>query len=72
VRQAGIGGEVGYGRPGVVELGGSAGFTIADNYRNVAIAPSIGWFLADNLELSGILSLSYVKAGDPGMSAVQV
>lgn len=69
VRQAGIGGEVGYGRPGVVELGGSAGFTIADNYRNVSIAPSIGWFLADNLELSGILSLSYVKAGDPGMSA---
>lgn len=69
VRQAGIGGEVGYGRPGVLELGGSAGFTIADNYRNVAVAPSIGWFLADNLELSGILSLSYVKAGDPGTSA---
>ena len=26
--------------------------------------PSIGWFIADNLELSGILGVSNIKAGD--------
>lgn len=64
VEQAGIGGVVGYGRAGVLELGGSAGLMIAPDFRNVNIAPSIGWFVADNLELSGILGVSNIKAGD--------
>jgi len=64
VSQAGVGGQVGYGRAGVLELGGSAGFTFASDYRNLNIAPSIGWFLADNLEISAILSISNIKAGD--------
>ncbi len=57
VSQAGVGGLIGYGRAGVLELGGSAGFTFASDYRNLNIAPSIGWFVADNLELSAILSI---------------
>lgn len=64
VSQAGVGGLIGYGRAGVLELGGSAGFTFASDYRNLTLAPSIGWFLADNLELSAILSISNIKAGD--------
>ncbi|MDQ3364947.1 MAG: hypothetical protein M3680_05920 [Myxococcota bacterium] len=64
VSQAGIGGVVGYGRAGVLELGGSAGFAFASEYRNISFAPSIGWFLADNLELSAILNISNIKAGD--------
>ena len=64
VSQAGVGGVVGYGRAGVLELGGSAGFTFASDYRNLNIAPSVGWFVADNLELSAILSISNIKAGD--------
>jgi hypothetical protein len=63
VSQAGVGGVVGYGRAGVLELGGSAGFTFASDYRNLNISPSIGWFLADNLEISAILSISNIKAG---------
>ena len=63
VSQAGVGGVVGYGRAGVLELGGSAGFTFASDYRNLNIAPSVGWFVADNLELSAILSISNIKAG---------
>nr|MBA3455240.1 hypothetical protein [Deltaproteobacteria bacterium] len=59
----GVGGLIGYGRAGVLELGGSAGFTFASDYRNLNIAPSIGWFVADNLELSAILSISNIKAG---------
>ncbi len=63
VEQAGIGGEVGYGRAGVLELGGSAGLMLSSQFRNVTIAPSFGWFVSDNFELSAILSVSNVKAG---------
>ena len=61
VKQAGVGGQVGYGRAGVLELGGSAGFTAASDFTNVNITPSIGWFVADNLQLSGRLSFTYVS-----------
>jgi len=64
ISQAGIGGTVGYGRAGVLELGGSAGFAFASDYRNVNVSPTIGWFLADNLEISAILSISNIKAED--------
>ncbi len=63
VEQAGVGGEVGYGRAGVLELGGSAGLMLSSQFRNVTIAPSFGWFVSDNFELSAILSVSNVKAG---------
>jgi len=64
VEQAGVGGVIGYGRAGVLELGGSAGLMVAPEFRNVNVSPSIGWFLADNLELSGIFGVSNIKAGD--------
>ena len=64
VKQAGVGGAVAYARVGVLELGGSAGFTAATDYRTVSFAPSIGWFLADNLQISAILSLQSAKVGD--------
>lgn len=64
VEQAGVGGPVGYGRPGVLELGGSAGLTIASGIRDMNFSPSIGWFVANNLELSAIASVAHVKASD--------
>jgi hypothetical protein len=64
VEQAGIGGSVGYGRAGVLELGGSAGLMIAPDFRTVNFSPMIGWFVADNLELSAILGVSHIKAGE--------
>ena len=64
VKQAGVGGVVGYGRAGVLELGGSAGLMFANDFRNINISPSIGWFVADNLELSLIASVSNIKTGD--------
>src|SRR6185369_14519276 len=63
VDQAGVGGTVGYGRAGVLELGGAAGLTMAQDIRAVNFAPSIGWFLVDNFELSGILDVTNLKAG---------
>jgi len=64
VEQAGIGGKMGYGRAGVLELGGAAGLTAATDITQVNVAPSLGWFVADNLELTGILDLAYAKTGD--------
>ena len=64
VSQAGVGGAVAYGRAGVLELGGSAGFTAATDYTTVTVAPSIGWFLADNLQISAILNMQSAKVGD--------
>ena len=63
VDQAGVGGAVGYGRAGVLELGGAAGLTIAQDIRAMNFSPSIGWFLVDNFELSAILDVTYLKAG---------
>lgn len=63
VEQAGVGGSVGYGRAGVLELGGSAGLTMAQDIRAVNFSPSVGWFLVDNFEISGILDVANLKAG---------
>lgn len=64
VQQAGVGGQVGYGRAGVLELGGAAGLTLAQDIRAVNFSPSIGWFLVDNFELSAILDVTNLKAGE--------
>lgn len=63
VKQAGIGGDVAYARARVLELGGTAGFTAASDFTQVTIAPSLGWFVIDNLELSGIVQFSHVSTG---------
>lgn len=64
VRQAGVGGVTGYGRAGVLELGGFAGFTAASGHTNANVSPTIGWFFADNMQLSGILGLSVVSTDE--------
>ena len=61
VKQAGVGGQVGYGRAGVLELGGSAGFTASPSFTAATLAPEVGWFVADNLELSGRVAFTHVK-----------
>jgi hypothetical protein len=61
VKQAGIGGPVAYARQGVLELGGSASFTSGGDFTQLSLRPSIGWFLTDNFEISGILSVSYAS-----------
>jgi hypothetical protein len=63
VEQAGVGGTVGYARAGVLELGGAAGLTLAQDIRAVNISPQIGWFLVDNFELSAIMDITNLKAG---------
>ncbi len=69
VKQAGIGGPTGYGRAGVLELGGSAGFTTAPSFTSVNITPEVGWFVADNLQLSGRIGYTYAHTKLNGMSS---
>lgn len=69
VAQAGVGGVVGYGRSGVLELGGSAGFSVAGDLMQLRIAPSIGWFFMNNVEISGIVSLNYARTSSNGITA---
>jgi hypothetical protein len=61
IEQAGAGGVTGYGRAGVLELGGSVGFLMATNLRQVNVSPTIGWFAADNFQLSGIMDLASIS-----------
>ena len=61
ISQAGIGGSTAYGRPGVVELGGTLGLNISGNNRQLTIAPSIGWFFTDNIQISGIIGFNYAN-----------
>ena len=63
VEQAGVGGPVGYGRAGVLELGGFFGLNAAQNVRDINFSPMFGWFLVDNLELSAIASVTNMKSG---------
>ena len=60
--QAGVGGTQAYARAGVLELGGSAGLTLAENFTQIGFSPSIGWFFVDNLEISAIVGINYISA----------
>jgi hypothetical protein len=62
VKQAGVGGVTAYGRSGVLELGGSANFIGADNFTQLSLNPSIGWFFMDNVQISAILGLSHLSS----------
>ena len=62
--QSGIGSTIAYAAAGVLELGGSAGFSSNNSFTNATLSPSVGWFVADNFKVSGIVNLSYVEAGD--------
>lgn len=75
-KQAGVGGTQAYGRTGVLELGGSAGFGAASNFTRLDVSPSVGLFFADNLQLSLITGFSYYRVGEiegnPSVSATEI
>jgi hypothetical protein len=63
IEQAGVGGSVGYGRAGVLELGGFFGLNAAQNVRDLNFSPQVGFFMVDNLEISAIGSVANLKSG---------
>lgn len=60
--QAGVGGSTAYGRAGVLELGGSLGVQANSKFSQVQANPSIGWFVADNFQVSFIPGMTYISA----------
>ena len=54
--------DVMYGRKGTREAGASLGLMMSSKFRSVSLAPSFGWFVADNMKLSGIIGVQSVKA----------
>lgn len=72
VEQAGVGGNTAYGRAGVMELGGSIGFSAASGQSSVSISPTIGWFFADNLQISGIFSYRYTNVNGNDANALDI
>lgn len=62
-KQAGTGGTIAYSEAGVVELGGSAGFSMAGELTTASLKPQIGWFVADNFQISGLMDFTYADAG---------
>jgi hypothetical protein len=56
--------EAAYGQRGGFELGANAGLMLAPDFHNINVAPIFGWFVADNLELSAIVGVSNIQAGD--------
>jgi hypothetical protein len=58
-----------YAQAGVLELGGSTGFELADGYNRASFNPSVGYFVLDNIELSALMGLSQLNA-DYGSATV--
>lgn len=61
--ETGVTGGTRYATAGVRELGAAAGLALAQDIRAVNFSPSMGWFLADNFQLSAILDVTNLKAG---------
>lgn len=49
---------------GMREVGASAGLMMSAKFRTLSIAPQIGWFFSDNMELSAVFSLTNVEADE--------
>ena len=53
-----------YGQLGTFELGASAGLTLASNMRDVSFTPALGYFVGDTFEVSAILGVANIAAGN--------
>jgi len=71
VRQAGVGGPTAYARGGVLELGGDLSYVGANNFQQLSVTPSVGFFITDNLELSALLGVSYSDVTDSAAGNVK-
>jgi len=67
VEQTNLVTESRYARRGTMELGASAGMMLSSQFRNINVAPQLGWFVGESFELSAIVAISNIKAG--GVSA---
>ncbi len=58
---AGVGSNTAYSERGVMELGGSLALATANGTSSIAVEPSVGYFLFDNFELTGVVSVRHTS-----------
>ncbi|MEO5668794.1 MAG: hypothetical protein ABIR96_12100 [Bdellovibrionota bacterium] len=71
-QQAGVGGDVAFARAGVLELGGSAAYSASGDLSQLTIAPSIGYFVMDNWQVTGSVQWRHAKVTGAGASDIFV
>jgi hypothetical protein len=57
---AGVGSKTAYSERGVAEFGGSGSFALSNDVTTFSADPMVGYFLWDNLQLSGILGVRHL------------
>jgi hypothetical protein len=67
---AGVGSNVAYAERGVGEFGGSMSLALSNGLFNVSADPSLGYFMFDNVELSGVVGVRHLAV--EGETADQV
>lgn len=53
-----------YVEQGTLEIGGAIGGSITDDTKTFAASPSVGYFIADRVELSAIVTFEYTRVED--------
>jgi hypothetical protein len=61
---AGVGSKTAYSEVGVAEAGGSLAFSASQGTMSFSADPTIGYFLFDNVELSGTLGIRHINLED--------
>jgi len=69
LKQAGVGSEHGYGRAGVLELGGFGNVTLADSFTSIGCSPVAGWFIFNGVELSVITGVNFISQDQVSLNA---
>jgi hypothetical protein len=57
---------------GMREMGISGGLMMSGKFRQLSIAPQIGWFFSDNMSLSAVVSLTNVEANEKSATTYAV
>ena len=65
---AGVGSGIAYSERGTGEFGGSMSFSAASDGLSLSADPMVGYFLFDNLELSGIVGVRHLSVADEATS----
>jgi hypothetical protein len=60
LEQAGTGGEIAFADAGVIELGGGGNMELSSAGTFIGLRPFIGWFIMNNIELTGIAEVAFV------------
>lgn len=53
-----------YAKAGTLEVGGAIGASITSDTTTITASPTVGYFVADRIELSGIFTFAYTRVED--------